>query len=111
MSFVEEVKSQAKSSAKTEEIIKKAIMAKIVEYTKMVGWTHPQAHFSGLDLNFLLLKDKSGWTQHESVDELLYHEVGEAVEFIVHFLQKEKFQVTTSCGKYGVDLTINWENN
>lgn len=111
MSFIEEIKNQTGARAKAEEIVKQAVRDRIMEYTKMAGWSHNRANFGGSEFAYLLLKDRSGWTEYESVSALKFHEVMEATSFIIDFLQREGFQVETKCSWSGVDFIITWEKN
>lgn len=111
MSFVEEVKNKISSRANAEEFVKQWIRDRILDYTKKVGWNQNRAHLHAVDISYLLLKSKSGWSKVDTVDELGYLEVVQAIEFMIHFLLREGFQAETAVSSYGVDLTITWENN
>lgn len=111
MTFLEEVKSQIGDRAKAEDFVKEAIKGLIIKYTKMVGWPHNRAHFNGLDLQYLLLKNNSGWTDKDNIDDLKFYEVMQALNFVINFLREENFKVEFQVNQYGTDLIIIWENN
>ena len=104
--LAETIKQDFDKKQDTEEKIKQAMRDCIKSYAEMKGWPNKRAHFGSIDLTRLVID--SGWSSCKHTNDLSFHEVMHAVDFMIHFLQNEGFTVSSQCSRYGIDLIIEW---
>jgi hypothetical protein len=109
MTLAKEISKRVSKRQKTEETIKKAVMYSIEFCADVAGYPNRAYFGGGAQLQRLLID--SGWSKAASINDLNFDEVMGAVDFIINFLEKEGFQVETTCNAYGINFIITWEKN